>query len=272
MSGETALDRAMRESGGDAAAGRAVDALLSSQLFLLLDAAHLHEDAHANPGRLRPKTLPLEAGETALAFDTEERLAAFAGGEAAYAEVSGRLLAGMLAGEGVHLAVNPGVAPSELFHEAAALRWMAEVSATRTEAQDAAPGAVGPPSAASEALAAALDAKLAALAAGLAEAWLVQADGPRLILALRERGTWGEDEAAERHRAALAKALGETARLAAPEGPPLEAAFPAPAEAAAWAAIRRVGLGFDLPAPAAPSGPQARPAPGSDPARPPKLR
>ena len=52
----------------------------------------------------------------------EQRLAAFAGGEAAYAEVSGRLLAGLLAGEGVHLAVNPGVAPSELFHEAAALR------------------------------------------------------------------------------------------------------------------------------------------------------
>ena len=120
MSDETGLDRAMRESGGDAAAGRAVDALLSSQLFLLLDEAHLEEDGAAD--RLRPKTLPLEAGETALAFDTEERLAAIAGGEAADAEVSGRLLAGLLAGEGVHLAVNPGVAPSELFHEAAALR------------------------------------------------------------------------------------------------------------------------------------------------------
>ncbi|MEM1314755.1 MAG: SseB family protein [Pseudomonadota bacterium] len=267
---ETALDRAMRESGGDAARGRAVDALLSSQLFLLLDDSHLDE---GEPGdRLRPKTLPLEAGETALAFDTEERLAAFAGGEAAYAEVSGRLLAGLLAGEGVHLAVNPGVAPSELFHEAAALRWMAEATAAETVSEEAALGAVAPPAAASEALAAALDAKLAALAAGLAEAWLVQtegADGPRLILALRERGTWGDDAAAERHRTALARALGETARLAAPEGPPLEAAFPPESAAAAWAAIRKAGLGFELPAPAAPRTPTA---PGSDPEKPPRLR
>ncbi|MFO7854943.1 MAG: SseB family protein [Paracoccaceae bacterium] len=234
---ETALDRAMRLSGGDATDGRAVDALLNAELFLLLEAP-------AEDGPPRPRVLPLEAGPTALAFDREERLAAFGDG-AHYLAAPGRDLAALLAERGLNLAVNAGVAPSELFHDAAALAWMA--TAVRAEAAEARLSALGRPDGASEALIAALDSKLAALGAALREAWLVSAvadDERRLALLLVERGVWGAGDAAEAHRGALARAVGETARLA---GATLEVGFAA--EGPLLEAARRVGLGFEPPAP-----------------------
>ena len=140
---ETPLDRALRRAGGDAADGRAVDALMGSELLLLLEAP-LQGD------RMRPVILELEAGATALAFDTEARLAAFGGGSD-YAEINGLALARLLGAQGVNLAVNPGVAPSELFHEAAALTWMAESAEAETRAEAARVGRLGPPRAATEA-------------------------------------------------------------------------------------------------------------------------
>ena len=267
MSGaETPLDRAMRAAGGDATDGRAVDALLNAELLLWLEAP-------AEGGRLRPRVLPLEAGPTALAFDTEDRLAAFAG-EADYAALPGRALATLLAGEGLHLAVNPGVEASELFHDRAALAWMAQASSLRAEGLAARIETVGPPAEATESLIAALDAKLAALAPALSEAWLAGArhEGGerRLLLALAERGAWGPGEAGETHRAALVRAVSETARLAAPDAP-LDVAFPSP-DSALMTAARRVGLGFELPAPDPAPARAAREAPGANPAKPPRLR
>ncbi|MAS42254.1 MAG: hypothetical protein CML46_17965 [Rhodobacteraceae bacterium] len=280
---ETPLDRALRRAGGDAADGRAVDALMGSELLLLLEAP-LKGD------RMRPVILELEAGATALAFDTEARLAAFGGGSD-YAEINGLALARLLGAQGVNLAVNPGVAPSELFHEAAALTWMAESAEAETRAEAARVGRLGPPRAATEALVAALDGRLAALATYLAEAWLVQAaapeapaggkDGaeetaPTLLMILRERpgldlaGKKALDMAAEARREAMVSALARSARLAAPEGPDFATMF-VEETAPALAAARRFGLGFELPEPEAPraTGPSA---PGMDPARPPKLR
>lgn len=239
MSGETALDRAMALAGGDAADGRAVDALLNAELCLLLEGP-------AEAGPPRPLLLELEAGPTALAFDREERLAAFGGG-AHYLAAPGRDLVALLAERGLNLAVNPGVAPSELFHGVEALAWMARAVALRAVAEEARPAALGAPRGAPEALLSALDAKLAALGAALAEAWLVETDGALLLLAV-ERGRWGAGEAGEAHRAGLARALGETGRLSGAE---LAVAFAA--EGPLLAAARRVGVGFEAPLPEAPA-------------------
>lgn len=242
MSEETALDRAMARAEGDATDGRAVDALLNAELCLLLEGP-------VEDGPPRPVVLQLEAGPTALAFDREERLAAFGAG-AHYLAAPGRDLVALLAERGLNLAVNPGVAPSELFHDAEALGWMARASALRAVAEEARPAALGPPSGAPEALLSALDAKIAGLGPALAEAWLVESDGAPLLLAV-ERGRWGAGEAGEAHRAALARALGETGRLA---GVDLAVAFAA--EGPLLAAARRVGLGFEGPAPETPAGPR----------------
>jgi hypothetical protein len=68
--------------------------------------------------------------------------------------------------------------------------------------------------------------------------------------------------------AALAGAVREALVFSGLEAGELDVAFLASADAAV-AAMGRVGLRFDLPAPELPEGPAA---PGMDPARPPKLR
>ena len=267
---ETPLDRALRLAEGDVADGRVIDALLNARLCLLL------KEEPGPDGALSPLMLELEAGPTALAFDDEARLAAFGGGEH-YAEVPGRALIGMLTGRGLNLAVNPGVAPSEMFHGVEALDWMAQVSAAEARDAEGRISALAAPRGASEALISALDAKLAALGAWLAEAWLVRAqtpEGARLALALVERESEAPAAgralaaAAEARRRAVVLAISESARLAAPESE-VEIFF-APAAAPVIAAARRAGLGFEIPAPEAPAVPGA--GPGMDPARPPKLR
>lgn len=269
---ETALDRALRLAGGNAADGRAVDALLNAELRLLLEAP-------AEESRIRPRVLRLEAGPTALAFDTDARLSAFAEGSD-YVAFPGRMLVELLAAEDLNLAVNPGVAPSEIFHDAAALTWMTQASAAQAETTRARIDTLAPPVSASEALVAALAARLADLAPLLDEAWLVEAGhaegGTRLLLALREAealhmtGKRALDAAAEARRRALALAVSSSARLAQPEGPELDALFVAEGDPALSAA-RRFGLGFDLPARPAPEA-AAPGAPRMDPDRPPILR
>jgi len=260
---ETPRDAALRGSGGDASAGRAVDVLLSSILLVWLEGP-------AEEGPPKPRMLPLEAGPTAIAFDSEARLAEFAGGPADYAEMPGRLLVRLLAEGGANLAVNPGVSEWEVFHATDALEWMVQASGVEA-ASAAASGAVGSPRSAGEALVQALDAKLAALGPALVEVWLAERRTGEVaspLLVVRERGAWGEGEAGDRHRAALAAALGETARLAAPDALDMEVAFAAEGEALLVAA-RRLGLGFALPEPKDRTGPGA---PGTDPDAPPKLR
>jgi hypothetical protein len=271
MSGETRLDRALRLAGGDAADGGAVDAFLGAPLRLLLEGP-------ASKDRIRPRILELEAGPTALAFDTDERLAAFAGG-ADYVELPGRAAAEMLGPNDVNLAVNPGVAETEIFHSAEALRWMTLAAAAEAEVSEIRIETIGPPRAAGEALIAALDAKLAALAPLLAEAWLAGAGGggaARLLLGLREAeaahrtGTRALDAAAEARRRAIALAVSESARLADPEGQGLDVLFAAEGDPA-LAALRRFGLGFELPEAPKPEPPSPS-APGMDRDRPPILR
>jgi hypothetical protein len=92
---------AMEAEGTDAARLRWFDRLVASELFLLLE-------AEAEGDTVRPRVFEVEDGAFVCVFDREERLSAFAGDAAPYASLSGRALSGMLAGQGLGLAVNLG--------------------------------------------------------------------------------------------------------------------------------------------------------------------
>ena len=96
----TMLDRAYgeMEAGGDTERLRFYERLADAELFLLLE-------REAEGGRIAPQVFPLEEGPVVLAFDTEDRLAEFSPG-AAYAAMTGRALAEMLAGQGLGVGLN----------------------------------------------------------------------------------------------------------------------------------------------------------------------
>src|SRR5690606_24860300 len=101
----------------------------------------------------------------ALSFDSEARLASFADAPAPYAALPGRALVQMLAGQGIGLGLNLGVAPSSFLMDAQAVDWLAETLATAPEPMRARPVGLAPPTLPPEVIAA-LARKLA-LAAGL---------------------------------------------------------------------------------------------------------
>jgi hypothetical protein len=235
---------------------RFFERLADGEMVLLLE----HE---ATGARLEPKVFDLEEGPVVLVFDREERLAAFTGGIAPYAALPGRLIAGLLKGQGIGLGVNLGVAPSSMLLPAEAMDWLAQTLEEAPEELEALPEEFVTPKV-PEAVVSALDAKLAkagglALAAVLAG--VVYRGGRRgHLLAFLD--------AVEGAEAALARAMGEALVFSGVELGELDVAFLRSGEAGATA-ILRVGLRFDLPAPEAPAAPSA---PGLDPARPPKLR
>lgn len=264
----TPLDRAYLAAGEDALAPRVADALLAAPLWLLLDEEPA-EDV------FRPTLLELEAGPTALAFDAEERLAAFAEGPAAHVCLPGRALVSMFAGQGLNLAVNPGVAPSEIFWDAATLAWAAESLAGEVDSEAARPQALAAPGDLPPGALELLGPKLAALAPALSEAHLTEArfdDGSaRLLLVLRLHGAETAAEGVPEAEAAVARALADTGRLAGAALPELDVAFATEGEPLLERA-RRLGLAIELPTPAAPAARPVRAAPGSDPDAPPILR
>jgi hypothetical protein len=211
-----------------------------------------------------PEVFAVEGGQFALVFDAPERLAAFVGGPAPSAEMPGRVLAGMLAGKGVGLALNPDVAPSAMLIPADAVDWLAATLGQRPEVAAARPRAFAPPRGLPDAVLTGLDRKLAA-AAGLAgAAWLAgvtyEGGGQGHLLAFV-----GALPGAE---AALAAAVGEAMTFSGVEAGVLDVAFLA-ADDPALARLARVGLRFDLPQVVMPA---AAAAPGMDPGKPPRLR
>ncbi len=258
---ETALDRAhaaMAAAPDDAAARLAFHARLAeSALFLLLDAEPVGDT-------LSPRLFELEEGTIVLAFDSEARLAAFARVPVPYAALPGRRLVALLAGQDLGLGLNFDVAPSAQLLPPEVLAWLADHLGAGPEELVASPEALHPPWL-PEALVAAIDARLAR-AAGLARtAWLAgvtHRDGTRgHLLALTGAAPGAE--------AALALALSEAVRLSGVEDAgPVDVAFVAAGDPLADR-LARVGLRFDLPAPPARGAPVA---PGTDPARPPRLR
>lgn len=230
--------------------------LADGELVMLLEREAVGES-------LEPKVFELEEGPVVLVFDREERLASFTGGIAPYAALPGRVIAGLLKGQGIGLGVNLGVAPSSMLLPPEALDWLAETLEGGPEEVEAVPEEFVAPRV-PEALVTTLDAKLAragGLAAGAVLAGVVYQGGRRgHMLAFLD--------AAHGAEGALARAMSEALVFSGLEAGELDVAFLQAGEPAAVAMVR-VGLRFDLPVAQAPSAPGA---PGMDPARPPKLR
>lgn len=242
----------------DTARLRYYDRLAVSELFLMLT-------AEAEGEAISPELFDLGDARFVLAFDREERLAAFAGRVVPYAALSGRALATMLAGQGIGLALNLEVAPSQTLLPPEALGWLVETLGTGPMEAEARPVELRAPRV-PEVLVAALDARLAT-AAGLArQAWLAEVrydDGTRgHLLALT-----GAVPGAER---ALAGTINEALVFSGLEAGALDVTFVAESDPLA-AELARVALRFDLPEPEMP-GRVERLAPGTDPDKPPILR
>ena len=263
MSAPTALDAARAAmEGSDAARLRFFERLADGELFLLLA-------REAEGDVIEPRVFDLEDGPVALVFDREARLAEFTGGPAPYAALSGRSAAALLAGQGIGLGLNLGVAPSSILLPAEAVDWLAATLARVPAEAEGRPRELRTPGELPAALLDALAAKLPS-AAGLARmaclAGVTYEDGRRSHLLAFVDAVPGAEEA-------LAQAAGEALVFSGLEMGEMDVAF-LRASDPLGARLAKVGLRFDLPGPE--EARAARPAPGSapgmDPARPPRLR
>jgi hypothetical protein len=241
----------------DAVRLRFFDHLTGAELFLLLE-------AEASGPEVAPRSFTVDGSRYVLAFDTEERLAAFVGATAPYASLTGRSLAPLLESKGLGLALNPEVAPSTVFLPPEAVAWLAAAIAERPAEVEARPTHVGPPVGLPDALLEALDAKLAT-AVGVA--------GHALLVAVsyqdgREGHLLAFVDAVPGAEPDLARAAGEALRFSGVEAGELDVSFFRSADPA-LGRLARVGLRFDVPQPSSPDVPRG---PGLDPDRPPRLR
>lgn len=256
----TPLDRAyaamIATPDDDAARLTYYERLADGELVLLVE-------EEAKEGRVSPRLFPLEDGPFVLAFDSEEKLAAFSGGVQDYAALPGRVIAQQLAGQGVGLGVNLG-ADSAMLLPPEAVDWLAGTLEHSPEETEAVPESFHAPQV-PDRLLKALDQKLG-MAAGLAShallAGVTYVGGRRgHVLAFIGAKDGAEDALARSAAEALTFSgveAGEMDVVCLPEGP-------------AARMIARAGLRLDLPQPVAPA-PETPKAPGSDPGKPPKLR
>ena len=259
---ETELDRthaAMEAASEDGAARLAFyHALADSQLFLLLVAEPEGDD-------IAPQTYEVDGAPHALAFDTEDRLAEFTGAIASYAALSGRTLAGMLAGAGAGLGLNLGVASSSILLPPEALVWLEQTLAEGGGTEGSLrPEALVPPENIPQPMLKALDAKLARAGGLASHACLVGTRYPggeagHLLVFINVAP--GSEET-------LTRAVSEVLTFSATPTGPFDVGFAAEGSALAQR-VEKVGLRIDLPKPDAPAQPSA---PGSDPDTPPRLR
>jgi SseB protein N-terminal domain len=241
----------------DALRLRFYERLADGEMILLLE-------REVEGDQVTPRVFPLEGGPVVLIFDREERLSAFSGGIAPYAALPGRVIAGMLKGQGIGLGVNLGVAPSSMLLPPEALDWLAMALETGPQVAEGKPEAFHAPKGLPEALLTGLDAKLAraaGLASGALLAGVTYAGGRRgHMLAFLDAAHGAED--------ALARAVSEALVFSGVEAGELDVAFLVAGGPVAQA-MARAALRFDLPEPEVPEGPAA---PGMQPDKPPRLR
>ena len=260
---ETTLDRAhaamTAQPGDDALRLRFLETLSDADLFVLLEAEI--EDDH-----VRPVSVTIDGAEYVLAFDTEERLSAFAGRPAPYAGLPGRALVQMMTGQGAGLALNLRVAPSTWVLPADGVDWLSRTLGHAPEETEARLVGISRPTGLPEAVLDALDRKLSRTAGLARVAWLAAADyadgGRGHVL-----GFVGADA---RSHAALAHAAGEALTFSGIEAGVIDVIFVEEGDEMARR-LERVGLRFDLPV-IERATPEVPMAPGSDPDKPPKLR
>lgn len=260
MSDTTPLDDAhaamIADESDDAARLRFYERIADVELFLLLE---------AEPDGDQINPVVLDDGYL-MVFDRAERLAAHVGKPAPYVALSGRAIAGMLDGQDLGLAVNLGVAPSEILLPAGAMAWLRDTLAQEVGAVEARIETVLPPKGLPETLIAAIDAKLATATGMAAGAFLVAVDytggGRGHLLAFVG--------AIPRAQDALVRAASEALTFSGIEAGAMDVGFFAPTDPTV-AKLAKVGLRFDLPQG---EGLQHTPRmpPGSDPSKPPILK
>jgi len=243
----------------DGARLRFFERLADAELFLLLE-------KEPEGDRIAPEVFETSDASFVLVFDTEERLSQFVGRVAPYAALSGRIIANMLAGQGIGLALNPEIAPSSMLVPAEALGWLVDTLTHAPDEMEAKVEAFTAPAGLPETLIAALDAKLATTA-GLAKM-------AYLVGVTYESGAkshmLGFVDAVEAAQGALAKAVNEALTFSGIEAGALDVAFFGANDVAA-AQLARAGLRFDLPQPEQRQD-YVPVTPGSDPDNPPKLK
>lgn len=237
---------------------RFFERLADGEMFLLLE-------AEPEGDTISPKVFDLETGPMVLIFDREERLAAFSGGIAPYAAMPGRVVAGMLAGQGIGLGVNLGVEASQMLLPPEALDWLAETLDSAPDETEAMPEQFHAPKDIPQVFLTGLDTKLArmgGLASAVYLAGVTYRGGKRgHMLAFID--------AAPGAQSALARAVSESLVFSGLEAAEIDVTFLHSADPAA-AAMGRVALRFDLPELSRDAQTPGQ-APGMDPKRPPRL-
>ncbi|MFK7837746.1 MAG: SseB family protein [Sulfitobacter sp.] len=260
MTDMTPLDTAhagmMAAQDDDTARLQFYERIADVELFLLLE---------AEPTADQVSPVLLE-NEYVLVFDRAERLAAYVGHPAPYVALAGRAIAGMLEGQDLGIAVNIGVAPSEILLPAGAVAWLRDTLAQEVGEVEARIERVLPPAGLPEALIAAIDAKLATATGMAAGAFLVAVEypggGKGHLLAFVG--------AIPRAQDALVRAASEALTFSGIEAGAMDVGFFEPNDPTVEK-LAKVGLRFDLPQG---EGLQHTPRmpPGSDPSKPPILK
>lgn len=240
----------------DAARLRFYERVADVELFLLLE-------AEPDEDQVTPKLLN---EEYVIVFDRSERLAAYVGHPAPYVALAGRAIASMLESQTLGMAVNIGVAPSEILLPAGAVAWLRDTLAHEAGEVETRIDRVLPPRGLPETLIAAIDAKLATATGMAAGAYLVGVEypggGKGHLLAFVG--------AIPRAQDALVRAASEALTFSGIEAGAMDVGFFAPHDPTV-PKLARVGLRFDLPQG---EGLQQTPRmpPGSDPSKPPILK
>ena len=238
---------------------RFYDRLAEAELFLMLA-------READCDQAEPELFDVGDARFVLVFDTEDRLSQFAGRAVPYAALSGRSIVGMLAGQGIGIALNPEVAPSSILLPTEAVDWLAQTVGQGPVEAEARPEEIRAPAGLPDGLLDAIDAKLRT-ASGLARrgylAEVIYDTGVRGHLI----GFTGAVPGAE---GALARAIQEALVFSGLEAAALDVVFLRDSDPVT-AQLARVGLRFDLPEPVV-ADRIAPAAPGSDPLKPPILR
>ena len=255
---ETLLDAAyaaMQAEGAEDARRRFYERLTGTELFLLLESEPAGDS-------IVPHVFDLSDHSFVLVFDQEQRLSQFSGITSPYAALSGRAICQMLAPQGLGMGFNLDVAPSSMLLPPEAVQWLAEMDAT-PEKITAKVQAFAAPTGLPEAFLQILDTRLAA-AEGLA-------DLAYLVRATYENGSTGHMlgviNARPGAEEALAYTVAQALAFSGLEAGSIDVGFFEASDPTA-ASLARCGLRFDLPQPQT----LTRPAPGSDPDKPPILR
>ena len=248
----------MQDDNDDAARLKFYSKLADTELFVLLDG-----DATAD--QVTPRLFDLDEGPVVLAFDLEERLAAFVGGPAPYAALPGRVIAAQLAGQGVGLGLNIGDA-SSIILPPEVMDWLTATLGAKPVQIAATPQGFSHPWAVPAEVSQRLMEKLSA-SPGLADAVLlaeVVYEGGRRghILAILGASPGSE--------AALSGAASEALVFSGIDLAEMDVVFLAEADPRAKV-MAEVALRLDLPKPVVPMPPVAA-IPGINPEKPPILR